>query len=142
MLKRLLNVKYPLKLTKKTFKYRSGLEETVINNLTNRKVSFLYEQYVVDYSKPPTKHKYTPDIKLDNGIFIEIKGFFKREDRRKHVLIKEQRPELDIRFIFGNSKNKIYKGSKTTYADWCEKNSFKYAEKIVPKEWTEETKKN
>ena len=128
------------KKKKQTSKYRSGLEEGVINNLTLRKVSFLYETTVVGYSKPPTKHKYTPDILLDNGIIIEIKGFLDLEDRKKHLLVKEQNPELDIRFLFQNSKNKINKGSKTTYADWATKNGFKFADKIVPDEWINEKK--
>lgn len=118
-----------------TSSYRSGLEENVINNLKQRNISFKYEQRVVGYFKPSTKHKYTPDIELDNGVLIEIKGFFKREDRKKHLLVKEQQPNLDIRFVFGNSKNKIYKGSKTSYADWCNKNGFMFADKIIPNEW-------
>jgi len=126
--------KFPFR-KKRTSKYRSGLEENVINNLKQRNVSFGYEQRVVCYFKPATKHKYTPDIELENGILIEIKGFFKREDRKKHLLVKEQHPNLDIRFIFGNSKNKIYKGSKTSYADWCTKNGFQFADKIIPNEW-------
>ena len=97
---------------KRTSSYRSGLEENVINNLKQRNVRFKYEQRVINYFKPATKHKYTPDIELENGILIEIKGFFKREDRKKHLLVKEQNPKLDIRFIFGNSRNKIYKGSR------------------------------
>tara|TARA_R100000329_G_scaffold148741_2_gene138037 strand:- start:124 stop:561 length:438 start_codon:yes stop_codon:yes gene_type:complete len=120
---------------KRTSNYRSGLEDNVIKDLEFRKVNFKYEKRVILYFKPSTKHKYTPDIELDNGVLIEIKGFFKREDRKKHLLVKEQQPKLDIRFIFGNSKNKIYKGSKTSYADWCIKHGFKFADKIIPKEW-------
>ena len=120
---------------KRTSNYRSGLEDNVIKDLEFRKVNFKYEKRVILYFKPSTKHKYTPDIELDNGVLIEIKGFFKREDRKKHLLVKEQQPKLDIRFIFGNSKNKIYKGSKTSYADWCTKNGFQFADKIIPNEW-------
>ena len=126
--------KYPFH-KKRTSNYRSGLEDNVIKDLEFRKVNFKYEKRVILYFKPSTKHKYTPDIELDNGVLIEIKGFFKREDRKKHLLVKEQEPKLDIRFIFGNSKNKIYKGSKTSYADWCIKHGFKFADKIIPKEW-------
>jgi len=119
-----------------TFKFRSGLEAAVAKDLAARKVRFKYEERVVEYLKPSTKHKYTPDIELENGILIEVKGFWKMADRQKHLMIKEQYPDLDIRFVFGNSKNKIYKKSKTTYGDWCEKHGFKYADKIVPKDWT------
>ena len=71
-------------------------------------------------------------------LFRSTKGRFVLEDRKKHLLVKQQHPELDIRFVFSNSKNKINKKSKTTYADWCEKNGFKYADKVIPDEWFEE----
>lgn len=125
-------MKYP---KKKTSKYRSGLELSVIQNLERRKVNYMYESVRIAYSKPATNHIYTPDLDLLNGIFVEIKGFFKREDRQKHLHIKKSNPRMDIRFIFGNSKNKIYKGSKTSYADWCTKNGFMYADRIIPEEW-------
>ena len=80
-------------------KYRSGLEEFVIKNLNERNVKFEYEQYVVCYFKPQKESKYTPDLRLANGIIIEIKGYLKREDRMKHILIQQQHPTLDIRFL-------------------------------------------
>ena len=80
-------------------KYRSGLEEFVIKNLNERYVKFEYEQYVVCYFKPQKESKYTPDLRLANGIIIEIKGYLKREDRMKHILIQQQHPTLDIRFL-------------------------------------------
>ena len=46
-----------------------------------------------------------------------------------------QHPEFDIRFVFTSSKNKISKNSKTSYADWCDKNGFLYADKFIPEEW-------
>ena len=57
---------------------------------------------------------YTPDFELPNGIIIESKGRFVAADRKKHLLVQKQHPELDIRFVFSNSKAKISKGSKTT----------------------------
>jgi hypothetical protein len=89
----------------------------------------------VAYIIPASEHTYNPDFKLPNGIIIETKGRFVIADRKKHLLVKQQHPELDIRFVFTNSKNKINKKSKTTYADWCEKNGFKYADKEIPEEW-------
>ena len=84
------------KKKKATSKFRSGLEVSVIENLTKRKVSFKYEKCVVHYFKPSKEHKYTPDLELDNGLIIEIKGYLKREDRMKHILVKQQHPKLDI----------------------------------------------
>jgi hypothetical protein len=91
---------------------------------------------------PATKHKYTPDFKLSNGIYIETKGRFLLDDRKKHLYIKEQYPDLDIRFVFQNPKTKLYKGSKTTYANWCDKHGFKWAAKTIPLDWIEEKNKN
>ena len=69
---------------------------------------------------------------------METKGRFTVSDRQKHLLIKEQQPELDIRFVFSNQNAKLYKGSKTTYAQWCEKNGFQYAHKTIPDDWLSE----
>ena len=115
--------------------YRSGLEESVDALLKQSGIDGQYEQHKVLYTIPVSYHEYTPDFRLPNGIFVETKGRFVIEDRKKHVLIKQQHPELDIRFVFQNSKNKIRKGSPTTYADWCNKHGFKYADKVIPQDW-------
>lgn len=62
-------------------------------------------------------------------------------DRKKHLLIKAQYPQLDIRFVFQNPNNTIRKGSKTTYADWCKKHDYQYATKLIPEAWFHEPKK-
>lgn len=115
--------------------FRSGLEEVINKSLTAKSIDGEYEKHTIKYTIPASNHIYTPDFKLPNGIFIETKGRFVMEDRKKHLLIKEQHPELDIRFVFQNSKNKIRKGSKTTYADWCVKYGFLYADKCIPDNW-------
>ena len=120
--------------------YRSGLEESVDALLKQSGIDGQYEQHKVLYTIPVSYHEYTPDFRLPNGIFVETKGRFVIEDRKKHVLIKQQHPELDIRFVFQNSKNKIRKGSPTTYADWCKKHGFLYADKTIPQEWLDERK--
>ena len=77
----------------------------------------------------------------ESGILIESKGLFTPVDRRKHLLIKKQHPNLDIRFVFENSRRKINKISKTTYADWCDRYEFQYATKEVPDDWINEITK-
>ena len=57
------------------------------------------------------------------------------------MAIKKQHPNLDIRFVFSNSNSKLRKGAKTTYADWCVKHGFLYADKDVPEEWLIEKQK-
>lgn len=68
-------------------------------------------------------------------LVIETKGRFTATDRKKHLLIKAQHPDLDIRFLFQRSASRLSKKSKTTYADWCRKHGFQFADKVVPDEW-------
>lgn len=114
--------------------YRSGLEDVISEDLKKRGVDFGYETVKIKWQLIESK-TYTPDFILPNGIIIESKGRFVLDDRKKHLKVREQNPDLDIRFVFSNSRNKIRKGSKTTYAMWCEKNNFLYADKRIPDEW-------
>jgi len=114
--------------------YRSGLEETIAKDLKEAGISFLYEDKKITYQVNQVR-TYTPDFILPNGIIIETKGRFVVDDRMKHLMIREQYPHLDLRFVFSNSRNKIRKGSKTTYGDWCDKHGFLYADKRIPDEW-------
>jgi hypothetical protein len=118
--------------------YRSGLEDKIVAELKALKILFTYEQHVIQYVKPARNAKYTPDFVLPNGIIVETKGRFVTADRQKHLQIKEQHPDLDIRFVFSNSNNRISKQSKTTYAMWCEKNGFLYADRSIPSAWLKE----
>ena len=115
--------------------FKSGLEETISSQINGRGIDVKYESEKIPYIIPASNHTYNPDFKLPNGIFVETKGRFVAADRKKHLLVKSQNPELDIRFVFSNSKNKITKSSKTSYGDWCDKNGFKYADKIIPEDW-------
>ena len=116
--------------------YRSGLEDKVIADLNDKEVSHEYETLKIHYQKKPSK--YTPDILLENGIVVEVKGYFDADDRAKHLLIQEQHPLLDIRFVFQSSSKRISKSSLTTYASWCEKHGFIYSDSLIPNEWINE----
>ncbi|MDB4817041.1 endonuclease I [bacterium] len=119
--------------------YRSGLEERTAKYLRSLKVKFTYEKMKIKWQD--LRHRtYTPDFVLDNGIIIETKGRFIPSDRSKHLRIREQHPDLDIRFVFSNPNARLYKGSKSTYASWCEKYGFKYAKEKIPVEWIKERK--
>ena len=122
--------------------YRSGLEEEIANQLSQAGVAYSYEERVIPYTKPESRHKYTPDFVLHNGIIVESKGRFVTDDRKKHLLIKAQHPDLDIRFVFTRSKTTISKASKTTYADWCVKHGFLFADRCIPAAWLAEPSKN
>jgi hypothetical protein len=114
--------------------YRSGLEEKVAAQLDGLSVSYTYEKVKLKYVVNETR-TYTPDFLIPNNIIIESKGRFVAADRKKHLLVKQQHPDLDIRFVFTNSRAKISKRSNTSYGDWCEKNGFLYADKLIPEGW-------
>ena len=132
--------KKPLSSSEVVLKYgfRSGLEERIAQSLTSKGVVFSFEALKIPYVKPETKHTYTPDFILDNGIIIETKGRWLLDDRKKHLLIRKQHPNLDIRFVFQNANAKISKGSKTSYAAFCEKHGIRYAHRDIPEEWLRE----
>jgi hypothetical protein len=116
--------------------FRSGLEFKIAKQLDDQGYTYEYEKLRFKYQRKPST--YTPDFELHNGIIIEGKGRFVGDDRAKHLLVKAQHPELDIRFVFSNSRSKLYKGSKNTYGDWCTKHGFLYADKVIPDEWLKE----
>ena len=120
-------------------RFRSGLERQVSRQLELSGVPYDYEEHVIRFTKPSRDARYTPDfiMKTASGkeLIIETKGRFVTEDRQKHLLIRNQFPERDIRFVFSNSATRISKTSKTTYAAWCEAHDFKYADKLIPKAW-------
>ena len=122
-------------------RYRSGLEREVAAFLKGNQTRVRYEVLKIEWEDLRYR-TYTPDFILDNGIIIETKGIFDSEDRRKHMEIRKQHPELDIRFVFENSKRKLRKGAKSTYGQWCFKHGFEYATRVVPEEWLKEKGKN
>lgn len=129
--------KYGANVRKINNKYRSGLEDKVSLFLESRQNKVRYEALKIEWEDLRYR-TYTPDFVLDNGIIIETKGFFDAEDRRKHLEIQRQHPELDIRFVFTSTFSRIYKGSKTTYGMWCEQKNFLYSHRVIPFKWLTE----
>ena len=122
------------KFTNRKSGYRSQFELSLARSLKEKNIPFEYETKRLTYIPDPKT--YTPDFYLpETDIYIEAKGELSKPDRVKMILIKKQHPELDIRFVFMNCRNKIYRGSKTTYADWCIRHGFDWSEKHIPAEW-------
>ena len=122
--------------TKKTFKFRSGLEERVAEQLDSLGVDFDYEPYSIKFERPAYTSRYTPDfLILINGLLVETKGRFTSQDRKKFRLLKEQHPDLDLRFVFSNPKARIGKKSQTTYGMWCERIGYPFAKETIPEQW-------
>ncbi len=134
--------------------YRSGLEREVAAKLTQAGVPFDFEGHWIRYVVPAREAKYLPDFSFKGcPIILEPKGRFggavpgRRvstkdaavKERQKFVLLKEQHPELDIRFIFSRASTPIYKGSKTTYGKWATDHGFLWSDKgQVPQQWLDE----
>ena len=113
--------------------FRSGLEERVADLLVELGVSYEYESTKIPYV---IQHNYTPDFILPNGVYLECKGYWEPEDRRKIKNVKEQNPELDLRMVFQAPFNTISKKSKTTYAKWCERHDIPWTSfHNIPLEW-------
>ena len=118
---------------KKTSKYKSGLEEQVAKLLEGLGVSYEYESCKVPYT---IQHHYHPDFILPNHVHLEAKGYWSAPDRRKIAAVKKDNPDLDLRMVFQAPYNKISKGSKTTYAIWCEKHDIPWTSfQDIPLDW-------
>ncbi|AGR48544.1 endonuclease [Anabaena phage A-4L] len=113
-------------------KYRSGFEQRVHEAI----------QYQGQYEPKRLEYRlvkyYTPDILLPNGIYIEAKGLFSAEDKKKMRAIKEQHPKLDIRLIFQRGYGTYAKAAAVKNETWCKKHGFKYAFNDIPPEWMDE----
>lgn len=107
-------------------RFRSKFERRAAERLKKLGIPFRYEQKrdFIDYEVPARLAIYKPDFVIPGGPILETKGRLTVADRKKHLLLKEQFPELDLRFVFQRGSNPIRKGSKTSYLDWCERHGI------------------
>jgi len=112
-------------------KLRSQLEKKFAVVLENSGVVWDYEVTKLKYTVPSSEHTYTVDFTVlgkdkKKVILIEGKGVLKdHQERLKYILIKQQHPDLDLRFVFANPQ-KLCMGTKTTHEQWALKYGFKY----------------
>ena len=113
--------------------YRSQFERKLAAFLELAEIPFSYEPTRLSYTRQST---YVPDFFLPEGqFFIEAKGYFSPQDRGKHLLVKQQHPEIEIRFVFQNAHQTLSKKSSATYANWCKKHGFLWSHKVIPQNW-------
>lgn len=115
--------------------FKSQFERDIFTNIERNGLTAEYETLKIPYK---TVHNYIPDVILPNGIIVELKGYFDTRAQVKMKAVKRDNPHLDIRFVFMNSNNKLNKRSKTTYAMWCDKYGFPYADGMIPLKWWKE----
>ena len=114
--------------------FRSGLEEKISDLMVELGIDHDYEATKISYQ---TEHFYCPDFYLPNkNIYLEAKGYWRPEDRRKIKTVRKQHPDLDLRMVFQNPYQTISKKSKTTYAQWCERHGIPWSSyHNLPLEW-------
>lgn len=109
---------------------RNKFEQRIYLQLKKSKLSFKYESEKIPYV---LAGHYIPDFIIHTRlgkIYIEAKGYFRPEAKRKMVAVRRQHPELDIRLVF-------YSASKSNVR-FAERYGFKYAIETIPKEWLNE----
>lgn len=107
-------------------KRRSKLELKFEEIIKDFQAEYDYEVTKISYTVPESNHIYTVDWTLINGLLVETKGYLSdHKERYKYVLLKQQYPEMDLRFVFDNP-NKLCGGTKMTHAKWAEKYGFPY----------------
>ena len=107
-------------------KRRSKLELKFEEIIKSFEVEYDYEVTKIPYTVPESNHNYTVDWTFINGLLVETKGYLSdHKERYKYVLLKQQHPDLDLRFVFDNP-NKLCGGTKMTHAKWAEKYGFAY----------------
>lgn len=124
----------PTKRPKKQGPYRSKLEAKVALLLPPTAV---YESQKLKYTIPASKHSYLVDFELSPNVFIEVKGRLLPSERKKYLLVREHNPDITLHFFFDKATNPIYKGSPTSYSDWCDKHGFEWTDlkRGLPPEW-------
>lgn len=110
-------------------KTRNPFEQSIYRQLRKAKKRFTYESERIPYVL--VKH-YIPDfvVNTPNGrIYVECKGYLRPEDKVKMAAIKRLNPQLDIRIVFYEYREKQIR--------WAEKAGFKYSIGEIPYEWLE-----
>ena len=134
-------------------KYRSKYEANIAKDLKARKIKFEYETIKIPYylskkgrcsfcsSGVVFVHKtYTPDF-IIGSLIIEAKGRFLPSDRKKHLVIRETNPDLDIRMLFMRDQW-CTKKKRKRYSDWCNDHNIPFAfGTALPKNWLRESRK-
>ena len=117
-------------------RFRSKLEAMVATLLGS---DWDYEPFQVEYV---THRKYTPDfVRLvnDKQILVEVKGFFRADDRQKYKAIRDSLDEYQqLVFFLSSPFKKVQKGGMLTMAQWCDKEGFPwFVDGVDLKEWAD-----
>jgi hypothetical protein len=118
--------------------FKNEQEINTYKLLRHRQRKYNYEiEYETESLKYTVDKTYIPDFILTfpsgHKIYIEYKGYLRRDDERKLISIKRQHPGIDLRIVF--QKNNRMTGRKFRYSDWADKHDIPYAIGTIPDEW-------
>jgi predicted nuclease of restriction endonuclease-like RecB superfamily len=108
-------------------KTRNKFETRIHTFLKEANVKVKYESEKIPYV---IAGHYIPDFVIETKlgkIYIETKGHFRPEAKRKMVAVKKANPSLDIRIVFYSLKKE--------YIRWAERHGFRYAVGDIPEDW-------
>jgi hypothetical protein len=124
----------------RTFNVRSGFERDIGQLLDREGFDFDYEstkfrypfpipgaycEYCYDESRIHKDRIYTPDFVIGD-IYLECKGKLTAAERKKFEAIRDEWPELDLRFLFMRD-NWLTKAHKSRYSDWAKRIGYPYS---------------
>lgn len=116
-----------MKKPKKKPLTRNKFEKKIEKQLKKSKLPFKYESEKIPYV---IAGHYIPDFTIDTSsgkIYIETKGHFRPEAKRKMAAVRRLNPQFDIRLVFYSRKLKDIR--------WAEKHGFKWAIGSIPEDW-------
>lgn len=108
---------------KKKPRLKSKFEQRFYDELQKRNLDFSYEPDTLEYT---LELRYKPDWKVRDGLYIETKGKFDYTERRKILSVLQHNPNAEVRMVFMRNQ-KLGKGSKMTYGEWCDKHGIKWS---------------
>ena len=108
--------------------FRSKFEFDFSKKLKSMKKKVEYETDKIIYTQPEQTKTYIPDWKIFDKTYIETKGIFSSQDRKKILAVIRDNPDIKLYILFQNSKLTLSKKSKTTYGEWCTKNGIIWAD--------------
>ena len=111
--------------------FRSKAELSVAQQFSDHGLPFSYEQDTLPYT---LSRKYTPDFRVGD-VFVEVKGWWAPEDRAKLLAVFKANPETMLFVALERPLLTISKTSKTTYAQWAEKNGIPWCPVPIPQKF-------
>lgn len=113
---------------------RNPFERKILRQIEDAGYPVKYESEKIPYV---LASHYLPDyivVTPTGKLYIEAKGYFRPESKRKMLAVKRQHPELDIRIVFYKSKSPK---RNLAHERWAKKTGYKYSFDTIPMEWLE-----